>query len=119
VGCFLLVVLLALRVPVAAVFTDDGRVSVATTRLLVWLALVQPLSGAAFTLDGILMGASDTRYLAKAMIACSVLFVAVALLALNLGWGTAGLAAGATAWLGARTASLGVRLRSERWTLQG
>jgi len=118
VGVALMVALLALREPIAAVFTDDARIVQATVGLLAWLALTQPLSAAAFTLDGILIGASDTRYLAIAMVGCSLLYMALALGALRLEWGTAGLAAGATAWLAARMVTTAVRFRGRRWALQ-
>lgn len=118
VGVALMVALLALREPIAAAFTDDARIVQATVGLLAWLALTQPLSAAAFTLDGILIGASDTRYLAIAMVGCSLLYMALALGALSFEWGTAGLAAGATAWLAARTAATALRFRGRRWALQ-
>ncbi|MDQ3619228.1 MAG: MATE family efflux transporter [Actinomycetota bacterium] len=118
VGVALMVALLALREPIAALFTDDARVVQATVGLLAWLALTQPLSAAAFTLDGILIGASDTRYLAFAMVGCSLLYMALALGALSFEWGTAGLATGATAWLAARTAVTALRFRGHRWALQ-
>lgn len=89
VGCGLLLVLLALRVPLAAVFSNDPAVVAATASLLLWLALVQPLA-AAFTLDGILIGASDMAFLARSMAVCSLLFVVVAWVALEAGWGGAG-----------------------------
>lgn len=77
--------------------------------------MVQPLAAAAFTLDGILIGASDMAFLARSMAVCSLLFVAVAWVALEAGWGGAGLAAGATLWLVARSAWTGARLRGGRW----
>lgn len=116
-GAVLTVVMAATSVPVAHAFSRDERVVAATTDLLLWLALVQPVAAAAFTLDGILIGATDTRFLAVSMVAASTAFVAIALVALAQGWGTAGLAVGMTLWLGARTSTTGVRWRRERWAL--
>jgi Na+-driven multidrug efflux pump len=109
------VLLLLLSRPIATIFSSDPEVISATASLLVWLALMQPLGAIAFTLDGILIGASDTRFLAVAMAASSALYVGLALLALDRGWGTAGLAAGMTVWLIARAATTGARWRGERW----
>jgi hypothetical protein len=52
------------------------------------------------------------------MVGCSLLYMALALTALDLEWGTAGLAAGATAWLAARTITTLARFRGQRWALQ-
>ena len=114
-GVALGVLLLLLSRPIATIFSSDPEVISATASLLVWLALVQPLGAIAFTLDGILIGASDTRFLAVAMAASSALYVGLALLALDRGWGTAGLATGMTVWLVARAATTGARWRGERW----
>ena len=114
-GVALGLLLLSSGRPIAAIFSADPDVISATASLLMWLALVQPLAAMAFTLDGILIGASDTRFLAVAMAASSVLYVGLALTALDRGWGTGGLAAGMTVWLVARVATTGTRWRSERW----
>lgn len=118
-GVLLGVVAFLLRRPIAGLFSDDPRVIAASSSLIGWVALIQPLSATAFTLDGILIGASDTRVLAASMVASSAVFATISLLALNNGWGAAGLAAGATIWLGARSATLGKRLLGGRWTLRG
>lgn len=117
-GIALLVGLFLLRRPVAGLFSDDAAIVTAAAGLLGWLALVQPLAAAAFTLDGILIGASDTRFLAVSMVLASALYVALGILSLGMGWGTAGLAGSMTAWLVARTAALGRRLQTGRWTYQ-
>jgi putative MATE family efflux protein len=118
IGLFLAVTLTALSTPIADIFSDDPRVVNAAAALIVWVGVTQPLSSAAFTLDGILIGASDTRFLAYAMVASSVLFVGGSLLALDLDWGTAGLAGAATVWLVARAGTTGVRFVGGRWAHQ-
>jgi putative MATE family efflux protein len=115
VGLFLAVVLVALSRPIADIFSDDVSVVDAAAALIVWVGVTQPLSSAAFTLDGILIGASDTRFLAYAMVASSVLFIAGSLLALDFDWGTAGLAGAATVWLFGRAGTTGVRFVRGRW----
>jgi Na+-driven multidrug efflux pump len=103
----------------AAVFSSDESVVAAAASLIAWLAVTQPLSALAFTLDGILIGASDTRFLAKSMLASSLAYAGISLLALEAGWGTAGLAAGATVWMLARASTTAWRWRSGEWALVG
>ncbi len=103
--------------PLASVFSDDPAVVSAATGLIVWVAAIQPLSAVAFTLDGILIGASDTRFLAASMLVSSVAFAALSLIALSVGWGTAGLALGATVWLVLRSATTGLRFVRGRWAV--
>ncbi|MGH2790800.1 MAG: MATE family efflux transporter [Actinomycetota bacterium] len=117
VGVGIALILFLLRDVLAAAFSSDESVVVAAAALIAWLAAVQPLSALAFTLDGILIGASDTRFLAKSMVASSLAYAAISLLAVELGWGTAGLAAGATVWMLLRTATTAWRWRGGRWTL--
>jgi MATE family multidrug resistance protein len=105
------------RSGLASLFSNDESVVESATWLLAWLAVVQPLSALAFTLDGILIGASDTRFLAQSMLGSSVVFASVSLASLNLDWGIPGLAAGATLWLALRTATTAWRWRGEQWML--
>ena len=51
----------------AIAFTRDAAVRDELRPVLVAVALMQPLGGAVFVLDGILIGAGDVRYLALAM----------------------------------------------------
>ncbi|HVL63657.1 MAG TPA: MATE family efflux transporter [Actinomycetota bacterium] len=114
-GIVLLCALLVAPRLLAGIFTRDAEVVTAAAGLLVWLALIQPLSAVAFTLDGILLGASDTRFLAVSMMAASLLYAAGASGAAAFGWGIAGLAAAATLWLLARTLTTGWRFLGGRW----
>src|SRR6202035_917957 len=86
---------------------------------LLWplFALMQPLAGAVFALDGILIGASDTRYLMWSMLAASAVFVPIAVLSLELGWGIVGVWAGLDVLIAARLALLGVRFAGRRWAV--
>ncbi len=117
-GAVLCLVLAAGAGPIARVFTGDPTVLSVATGLLVWVALIQPLSSFAFTLDGILIGASDTRFLAAAMVASSLLYAAASMFALRSGSGAAGLALAATLWLLARSATTATRFYRGRWSLQ-
>ncbi len=115
-GAVLLLVLVPLSRPLAGAFTDDAAVVDAAARLLLWIGLLQPVSAIAFTLDGILMGASDMRYLAGAMAVCSAFFVPLALLSVSAEWGTPGLAGGLAVWLVLRSVLTGWRFGTGRWT---
>jgi Na+-driven multidrug efflux pump len=87
--------------------------------LLVWVALVQPLNGVAFVLDGILIGAGDMAFLARGMVGAAAVFippaVAVAALDLGIGWLWACIAL----LMATRAASLGVRFAGTRWVVLG
>jgi putative MATE family efflux protein len=115
VGITLAVILLPLARPVAELFSDSQRVTVAAAGLLAWIALLQPLAGVAFTLDGILIGASDTAFLARAMFGSSALFVFGLVLAVYLDGGLWALAAAMTMWLAIRALWTGLRWRSNAW----
>lgn len=119
VGAVFAVVLLPLAHAVPRAFTGDRAVLRQAALLWPLFALMQPLGGAAFALDGILIGASDTRYLMWSMLAASAVFVPIAVLSLELGWGIVGVWAGLDVLIGARLALLGVRFAGRRWAVVG
>jgi Na+-driven multidrug efflux pump len=81
---------------------------------------MQPLAGAVFALDGILIGASDTSYLMWSMLASSLLvFIPIALASLALDWGIVGVWAGLDALIAARLLFLGVRFARGKWAVVG
>lgn len=100
-------------------FTDDAAVISTAAFLLVIAAVLQPLNGVVFTLDGILIGAGDLRFLARAMVLSGAVFGigAVGVLATDsgIGWLWAALAA----WMGTRALTLGLRYRSDAWVVTG
>ena len=57
-------------------------------------AAMMPANGAVFALDGILIGAGDTRFLMWGMLAAAAVYIPLALLALHQGWGIVGVWAG-------------------------
>lgn len=103
--------------PVARLFSDSEQVRSLATGLLVWMGLLQPVGALAFTLDGILIGASDTGFLAFAMAGATAAFVALMLLLHGLDAGVATLVVSMTVWILARAAITLVRFRGERWTV--
>jgi putative MATE family efflux protein len=113
------VVLIALGDAVPHLFTSDEAV-VERAREIWWLfAALMPLNGAVFALDGILIGAGDTRFLMWGMLAASAVYIPIALLALDQGWGIVGVWSGLAALIVVRLATCGGRFLSERWALTG
>ncbi len=68
-GFVLGVVVLLLRTVLPNLFTGDPALQAAIAAALVIVALSQPLSGYVFVIDGVLIGAGDGRWLARAMLA--------------------------------------------------
>ena len=107
--------LLLLAFPLARLFTNSAEVAALGGQLLIWMALLQPLGALAFTLDGILIGASDTRFLAWAMASVTAVFVVVMLGLRSVGLGIWGVAAGMTIWMALRGVTTLQRFRGPHW----
>jgi Na+-driven multidrug efflux pump len=83
-------------------------------------ALMQPIGALVFALDGILLGAGDTRYLAWAMAFSALgVFVPIALVSLHHGWGVTGVWWGLNALMAARLLTIGARFLGRRWVVLG
>ena len=80
---------------------------------------MQPANGAVFALDGILIGAGDTRYLMWAMVASFAAFLPVALLAGQQGWGVVGVWAALCLLIAVRLVTCGWRFVGRRWLVTG
>jgi putative MATE family efflux protein len=119
VGLVFAIVLAPLSHLLPRAFTGDPAVLAQAAKLWPLFAAMQPLGGAVFALDGILIGAGDTRYLMWSMLAASAVYVAIAALALELGWGVVGVWAGLDVLIAARLALLGVRFGRRRWAVVG
>ena len=79
-GALFAVVMLALIDVLPRAFTSDPEVIEQAQKIWPLFALMQPANGAVFALDGILIGAGDTRFLMWGMLAASLgVFVPVAL----------------------------------------
>jgi putative MATE family efflux protein len=101
------------------VFTRDGAVRAELRPVLVAVALMQPLGGAVFVLDGILIGAGDVRYLALAMAGATLCFVPCAILVLVTGAGLIALWSALFVFMFARLYGMGRRYRGNRWLVTG
>jgi len=119
VGAGFAAVLLPLAHVVPRAFTGDPAVLAQAAKLWPLFALMQPLGGAVFALDGILIGAGDTAYLMWSMLAASAVFVVIAALSLAMGWGIVGVWAGLDVLIAARLALLAARFAGRRWAVVG
>ena len=119
-GVVFAVVMLALIDVLPRVFTSDPEVIEQAQKIWPLFALMQPANAAVFALDGILIGAGDTRFLMWGMLAASVgVFVPVALGSLALGFGIVGVWAGLLGLIAVRLGTCGWRFRGRRWAIVG
>jgi Na+-driven multidrug efflux pump len=101
------------------IFTSDPEVIDEAHAVWPLFALMQPLNGAVFALDGILIGAGDARYLAWSMVTATAAAVSVALAALHYDWGLVGVWAALFVLICVRLTTLMVRFSRRRWLVTG
>ncbi len=120
VGVLFGAVLLATTDVVPHGFTGDDDVVARAHELWPMFALMQPVGAIVFALDGILIGAGDTRYLAASMaFAALVCFLPIALAASHFDWGVVGVWVGLDVLMLARLATVGARFLGSRWAVVG
>ncbi|MFB7662693.1 MATE family efflux transporter [Kitasatospora sp. NPDC056138] len=100
-------------------FTPDPLVQQQLSQVLLLAALTQPVGGVVFVLDGVLMGAGDGPYLARAMLATLAVFAPVAWAVPVLGGGLTALWWAMNLFMLVRAAFLAVRARGGRWLVTG
>jgi putative MATE family efflux protein len=119
-GAVFALILLALIDVLPRAFTSDAAVIDRAQEIWPLFALMQPANGAVFALDGILIGAGDTRFLMWAMLAASFLvFVPIALLSLAFDWGIVGVWVGLVALIATRLGTCWWRFAGRRWAVTG
>jgi putative MATE family efflux protein len=96
-------------------FTDDPAVLAASHSMWPLFAIMQPAAGVIFALDGILIGAGDTRFLAGAMVLALLVYLPLALLAGTL----AAIWWALLALMGVRLLTAGWRFAGRRWIVLG
>jgi MATE family, multidrug efflux pump len=102
--------------PLAHVFTSDPAVVSRATVALVLLALAQPAAGVAMSLDGVLIGGADYRFLGLAAGLSALAFVPLAAATLAVpALGIAGVWAAVNMWMVARALLNHHRFRSGAW----
>jgi Na+-driven multidrug efflux pump len=83
------------------------------------VALLEPLAGVVFVLDGVLIGAGDQAYLAAAGVIQTVAFLPAAWLVYAYGGGIVALWLAIGLWMAARLVTLGLRARHDAWLVTG
>jgi Na+-driven multidrug efflux pump len=111
--------MLALADVLPRAFTGDGTVLDQAAVLWPLFALMQPLNGAVFALDGILIGAGDGPFLAASMVAAFVVCAAILAAALALDWGIRGVWAALVVLILVRLTLMTARFRRGRWLVTG
>jgi putative MATE family efflux protein len=115
VGGLIMGALLAGTDLIPRAFTDDPAVLAAAHSMWPLFAVMQPMAGVVFALDGVLIGAGDTRYLAGAMVLALVVYLPLALLANTL----AGIWWALLALMAVRLVTVAWRFARERWMVLG
>ena len=80
---------------------------------------MQPVGAAVFALDGILIGAGDTRFLKWSMVAAFLVFAPLALAVPMLGLGIVGVWVALNVLMLVRLLTCGARFRGRRWAVVG
>ena len=120
VGAAFGVILLAVTTLLPQAFTSDPRVLHQAHLLWPLFALMQPIGAVVFALDGILIGAGDTRYIALAMaFSALVCFMPVAVASGVLDWGVVGVWSALNVLMVARMVTMGRRFTGRRWATVG
>jgi Na+-driven multidrug efflux pump len=119
VGFLFAAALLAGTGAIPHAFTDDPAVIEQDHALWPLFALMQPIGAAVFALDGILIGASDTRFLKWSMVAALAVFAPLAFGALTLGLGIVGVWVALNVLMVVRLVTCGTRFLGRRWAIVG
>lgn len=110
---------IALRGPIAAFFSTDAEVRGYVGTVLLVVGLTLGLAGYVYLLDGVLIGAGDGPYLARAGLVTLVVYAPLALVAFLLPHGLPALlwlwCAFTLGFMGARGVTLGLRARGDKW----
>ncbi|MBJ7328465.1 MAG: MATE family efflux transporter [Solirubrobacteraceae bacterium] len=101
-------------------FTSDTAVRDQAAEIWWLFALMQPVAAVVFALDGILIGAGDTRYLAGSMVVAGPLvYMPITLASLAFDWGIVGVWCGLVGLMLARLLLMGGRWLRGGWVVLG
>ena len=105
---------------IGSLFTPDPEVRALLVPVLVIAALGQPVAGLVFVLDGVLIGAGDGAYLARAGLVTLVVYAPLVLVVAALGGGLVTVwTAFAVVFMGARLVVLKLREQRDGWLVTG
>jgi putative MATE family efflux protein len=118
-GVLFALLVLAFRPWLPLAFTSDPVVRSQLLAALVVVAVLEPIAGVVFVLDGVLIGAGDQAYLAAAGVIQTVAFLPAAWLVHFYGGGLVALWLAIGVWMAARLMTLGLRARQDTWLVTG
>jgi putative MATE family efflux protein len=118
-GVVLGVLIFATRHRVVPIFSDDTQVQDLLAATLVIIAIIQPLAGWIFALDGVLIGAGDNRYIAAAQVVTVAAFAPLAACVLIFDLGLDGLWWALVGWVIIRFLLMWRRERTGAWAVEG
>ena len=118
-GLILLVLVLVIRTWLPTLFGQDPAVHAMVASALVVVALQQPLAGVVFVLDGVLLGAGDTAFLAWAQLAALAAFAPAAWWVATTGGSVTGLWLALSVFMVIRALAFGWRVRGDAWLVTG
>ena len=102
------------------VFTSDPGVLAEIPNAWWFFVALQPVAGVVFALDGVFLGAGDTRYLrTTTLLAALVGFLPLIWIAHVAGWGLVGIWTGLSAFMIIRLVALLLRARTATWAVVG
>ncbi|HEX5097773.1 MAG TPA: MATE family efflux transporter, partial [Acidimicrobiia bacterium] len=119
IGAVFGLVIIAAEPLFAVAFTNDDAVRDLLFGVLLSVGIMQPLAGAVFVLDGILIGAGDSRYLAIAMTLAMLSFLPFAIIVAVTNAPLVALWGALYVFMVARLYGLGRRYRRDQWLVTG
>jgi Na+-driven multidrug efflux pump len=117
VGACLAMVIAVLAPVLPSAFSDDPAVQAQARSALFVLAAILVPAAAVYVLDGVLIGASDTRTQQWGNVIAFVVFAPIAAAVRHWHLGIVAIWSGLGAWLLARLAVNAIRVRGSRWTV--
>jgi putative MATE family efflux protein len=118
-GVVLGLLIFAGRDVIPHIFSTDPEVRRLLAGTLVVIAVVQPLAGWVFALDGVLIGAGDNRYIAGAQVVTVIVFTPLAISVLVFDLGLTGLWWALAGWVLIRFVLMLRRQLGGTWAVEG
>jgi len=118
-GVIFALLLLAVRPWLPSLFSVDPAVRSLLLGTLIVVALLQPIAGPVFVLDGVLIGAGDMRFLAIAGMTTAAVFLPAAGMVHAIGGGLVALWIAIGLWVLTRLVALVWRAHSDAWLVTG
>lgn len=118
-GVVAALVLLAFHTVIPRLFSPDAQVQSVLIPVLVVVAVIQPLSGVVFVLDGVLIGAGDGAYLAWAGLVVLAAYAPLAFVVQRSDAGLTWLWIAYGGFIAARLVTLYARQRGDKWMVLG